>query len=548
MKETYIKRGYMKSLPPEDVKKFQAFLDCGFKIAFPYNHDPDIVEKVEAYFPYIGEFFAPLHPSIFPSLRVWDNDLDADKYLDILCEMAEKLARHGIYINIIMNMSNAINVDRPPLFRHIAAVAEAGLVRLTVPDIYWGEVLHNQFPQLELGPSVAANVHSQATALIWKQWAGASFLVLGYEVNKDLQRIATIRKLGMAIKVVAYDSCIPECPLQTRHIAILGNQNKNWRDEPETLDASLPCLHLRHNLPVWHWVKKEILPFSLPRYAGLIDTIKIIDRRERTDANIRTLRNYLEMKDDVHPTIGYREHPDAIDKITHCLKNCWECNWCAENNPPAEPRRDTVRADLGEISHAEGTKTQMAITRRPVNFDSSDAERIDQSRAAVATVQEEKPASVMETSPEPQAERDAPPVVEEEKKTISKSPVIDCPANLRGRDSLVWWSKRLEGDIDNSDLADVLKDLMALFGGWIKSPSNGSGLAFMRIFQPYPDGLAISFGKDKDELVLFLGAEPSQPVKKYSYGESQLSMLSGAIPPEDELEQIDNYIRDVLGT
>jgi|GEM_PF-3228210 len=552
-----------RPLSEEEKTAFQGFLDCGFHISFPYNHDPDMLGKIEPYFPYIKEVFAALHPTIFPSLRVWDLQQSPEEYLKVLCDMASELKKHDIWLNIVLNMGARTDIMRQPVFRHIEQLTKCGLIRVTVSDLFWAEIIRNRFPDISLGSSVSSDVRSQAAAQIWRDWVGADFIVVSTIINKDLRRIRQIHDLGLKVKIVMNDKCIPECPLQMRHIALLGAQNNRWEEEPETMDVSFPCLQLRHSLPPWHWAKKEILPFSLPRYKGILDSVKITDRRATTENNIQTMRDYLEMKRDVHPTIGYRETMEAFERITKCDRNCAECGWCPENIKMAEERGDYIRQDLGRLQNTEGTQTQWRKSNLMIDFSreslkSGPSIKSQEIMTGQKAQQPDKPTrqpEVQETTdlrtearnqkPEPASEHR-----DETENGISNTVagIIECPPELEGADSLRWWSRRLQNDWNNAELAEMLRSLTAVFGDIIREGrDNPCGYEFRRVAQAPEGGLLMEFGSGSEVLVLHISRSEKPDAAQFSVGQYGLGFHKNTRAADSGMKCMKKYLDNVLG-
>ncbi len=542
--ETYSYR----PLSQEEKAAFQAFLDCGFHMSFPYNHDPHMLAAIEPYFPYIGEVYAPLHPAIFPSLRIWDLQQTPDEYLKVLCGVAAELKSRGIWLNIVLNMGARTDIPRQPVFRHLEKLNECGLIRVTLSDLYWAEIIRQPFPDISLGSSISADVRSQAAAQIWRDWVGADFIVVSEIINKNLRRIRQIRDLGLKIKIVMDDKCIPECPLQMRHVALLGSQNSRWSEEPETLDVNSPCLQLRHSLPPWHWAKKEILPFSLPRYKGILDSVKITDRRASTENNIINMRNYLAMKSDVHPVIGYRETEEAFERISSCDRNCAQCGWCAANIKMAGDRGDYIRDELSRLPSAGGTATQWGKSGVVIDFSReslASAPSTEHLRATESTLADRMKVKDSQTAfVEAEPEISDTHVKEEiaAAGVSSSGALIECPPELEGAESLRWWSLRLRDDWDHAELAGMLRHLVALFGDIIREEAGSyDGLNFRRIAQNDAGGLNIEFRSGDDLIVVSIAEGGATDALQHFSGYS-LSFHADTRASEGAMERMKAYI------
>ncbi len=547
-----ISSSMLLNLSEDDRKRFQPFLDNGFHISFPYNHDPEFIQKTSPYFKYIGEVFCALHPQVFPSVRIWDKNVTADAYLETICNLAAELKKHNIWLNVALNCGTRTDIAVKPILDCLAALLDVGLIKVTVSDLYWGKLIKNHFPQIGLGPSVNSNVESQATAYTWREWAGATFIVVGNNINKRLKRIEQIKRLGVEIKVVVNDKCIPECQMLMRHIALVGNQNKSWRDEPETMHSSVPCLELRHMLPPWHWIKKEVLPFSLPHYKGIVDSIKITDRRASSEDNIATMRNYLAMESDVHPVLGYRETEEAFERVTKCDWNCVDCQWGAKNIEIIHKRSDYYKQELIDAERlnnvASPREYDLDFKKRRSWESVKETSKVDKPEVpSVKTVnsqveQPENSAKLESGYVNPEHSKECAELDSVEPNMHENR--IECPENLSGIESLRWWQDRLAGDLGSRHIADALMDMMNILGDMIRDPKK-CGLELKRIFQTEEGDIAVSFCNSKQKVVLYMDdVKDLQSEHDANLGIVKFHHFTNA--DESTLNLVKNYLQQAL--
>jgi len=340
---------------PADVSsaRIDRFAGMGFSVCFPYNHDPALWERLSPFADVVEEVYAELHPDVFPSMRTMKGQLSPDDHMGNLSRLMSEVKGHDVALDLILNACPTDWVDEHALFGCIGRLLAEGEVRVTISDFYWAMRLRKEFPDLHLGVSTTVEVDNQNAAMIWRDLVGVETVVIGRRINKDPRRIKEIRDLGVRIKMVVSDTCTDDCPLRPRHFALFG-QKKDLADMACVEERLLyVCAGLKHELPVWHLVKKTVLPFQLPRYEGLVDMVKLNDRRKDTDTNIDNLVRYLDMEDDVHPMFGYRESPETFDYLSRCRRTCADCTWCAENIEILHPRNDLPT--LTEIRLSEET-------------------------------------------------------------------------------------------------------------------------------------------------------------------------------------------------
>ena len=322
---------------PAEIARFR---ELGFSVSFPYNHDPALWDRLAPFAAAVEEIYAELHPSVFPSMRPWTGLPRPAPHLANLVRLQRQVRGHDIALCLILNVCPTPWVDERPLLRCLDRLRREGPVRVTVADFEWAGRLRAAYPDLSLGVSTVVEVDNQHAAMLWRDLVGVDTIVLGRRINKDPRRIREIRRLGLHIKMVVSDTCTDDCPLRMRHAALLAPPEANEARAATHADLMVACAEVKHRLPVWHLVKKTVLPFQLPRYRGLVDMVKLNDRRRSTAWNIDNLVRYLRMEEDVHPLFGYRESPETFDHLSRCRRTCARCTWCARHIEVLRPRSD----------------------------------------------------------------------------------------------------------------------------------------------------------------------------------------------------------------
>ena len=320
---------------PGEMDRFRAL---GFSVCFPYNHDPELWRAVAPYSEVIEEIYADLHPEVFPALRTWTWPESADEHLEALCRLLTRAARARVALNVVLNTIPSAPLDEGRLFTSLRRLMAHGEVRVTVTDMVWAQKLRAELPALPMTVSTVAEVDSQHAASLWLDLVGIDTVVPDRNINKLPRRLRQIRDLGVRVKVVVSDLCMFDCPTRFRHYQLHGHQGGVTCGE-EADQPYLYCRSIKARVPAWHWVKKEILPFQLPRYEGILDVVKLIDRNLPTAINLDIMARYIRMECDVHPVYGYREPSESFERLDRCDRACVTCGWCAEHVQLVHPPR-----------------------------------------------------------------------------------------------------------------------------------------------------------------------------------------------------------------
>jgi hypothetical protein len=320
---------------PGEMERFRAL---GFSVCFPYNHDPDLWEAVAPYAEVVDEIYADLHPEVFPALRTWTWSESAEEHLDALCRLLDQASEARVALNVVLNTIPSAPLDEGRLFGSLRRLMEHGEVRATLADMVWAQKIRAELPALPMSVSTVSEVDSQHAANLWRDLTGIDTVVPDRNINKLPRRLRQIRELGVRVKLVVSDLCMFDCPTRFRHYQLHGHQGGvTCGDEAD--QPYLYCRSIKARVPAWHWVKKEILPFQLPRYEGILDVVKLIDRNLPTAINLDIMARYIRMESDVHPVYGYREPAESFDRLDRCDRACVSCGWCAEHVETVHPPR-----------------------------------------------------------------------------------------------------------------------------------------------------------------------------------------------------------------
>lgn len=300
--------------------------DTNITLALPYNHDPGYPEWLDSHAELCAEVFLPAHPCAGPTTRPWGGPADREAYHAEMRRLAVVLSRHALKANVVLNMpcwSKARHEAIPEVGR-LAAIF-GGDTQVTLSDFPLARDVRRTFPSLGICVSTAARVDNIESCAYWKNGVGADTIVLSREINKRPQAIRAIRSLGVTIKMVVDDLCLPHCPAQLSHAALAMHGD-------DVIPFTADCFMKRDRSErPWLVAQKDVVPASLPRYDGLIDIAKL-DGRSDTLASIDRRRLlYLEATSWEHPKGIYSEPPEALDKLFGCDLDCDSCRWCEQN-------------------------------------------------------------------------------------------------------------------------------------------------------------------------------------------------------------------------
>jgi collagenase-like PrtC family protease len=312
-------------------------LDTPLRISAPYNHAPDFVAEVlEPWAACIGEVYLPVHEVYCHTGRPWSGPADLDAYEEQVAGLARACTRFKIPLNFVANQVGspyrATLLGREILRLHRTYPGS----RFTLADFELAVGLHRRAPDLDLQPSTLAHVADPVAAWYWKSEVGSRCITLHRAANKRLDAIRAIRKLGLAVRVVANDKCLPDCPTERNHgtqIQLYDEVRHAW-PEPGAFSGYVGCrrtsLRLK-NAQFWLVAIKDLLPGHLPHLVGFVELIKISGRCTPTPSIVESIRRYAAMKDLTNDGPFYREPPEAWERITTCDRACAACGWCQAN-------------------------------------------------------------------------------------------------------------------------------------------------------------------------------------------------------------------------
>lgn len=321
--------------PVDNMPRSMAF-------SVPWNHDPELLERLEPFAHRMENIYLPFHPSVGQSSRIWAGPEDAAGYRAEVDRVAAWTADRGIGLVMVTNVQG-LGVEGDALVEEVRRVSEkAARLRLTFVDATIAARLKARLlPHAAIGVSVFANVMTAVQALFWKEVAGASFITVAREINRRPAPLADIKSLGLNTGIVTCDECIPFCPFYSHHLDPQGVEGFTvGRCSPESVGllAERP----------WLIAQKEVLPGHLRHLDGLVDEVKIPGRDQPTDKLVGLLEAYLEATSLVHPAGFYEEPPELWDVLSDCDRRCHDCAVCAETIRVHKDATQTRATKLGK--------------------------------------------------------------------------------------------------------------------------------------------------------------------------------------------------------
>ena len=339
-------------------KKFgKAFLDTGLKLSLPFNHDPDWVDCIVTdYAPYVESVYAPLPPSVHPTLYNWRGG-DPDRYEDTFLALKERLGGAGIMTNIVLNADAPDPLHFDPLFAFLEKHLDTRWMSATVNNVILARELRRRWPELQLYSSVTSDVSSINEASFWRWEAGVNGVTAAQILTKKTGMLKRIRAMGLSVRLVVNNGCLPACPFRHQHWTIVYGSAFDRNMATKSLDEiRTNCTAVRRNA-MWLLWQSQIVPADLPRYTGIMDIVKIEGRSRLTPNLIELADAYIAMESRQHPDYGYIEPPEALERLNTCDRNCQECRWCPEIFAQLNPDLHAT-LDTGENSNGVGTLTE----------------------------------------------------------------------------------------------------------------------------------------------------------------------------------------------
>ena len=309
------------------------FERTGIKLSIPYNHDMALIEGLEQFIPDIENVYFPPPPGIMGTGRLW-NGPDGSEYETRLPELILAVKGLGVQPELLLNSIWADAKDRGTAIEFTGRMAELGVGRVIAADLDFAVALRREFPDMKLTVSCVAFAHNAVRAAYWRDFAGADRVVIDPSINKNLSRIRAIAGLGLEIELMPANCCMPWCPFQAPHYFLVSRELSCAEGGGGHEAFCRPYRTAPEN--VWRQFLCEVVPGDIPRYAGIVNFVKITGRDHFTKDILRRIALYIECESRRHPEYGYIEPPEVFDLVTSCGE-CTLCGRCREIFEAANP-------------------------------------------------------------------------------------------------------------------------------------------------------------------------------------------------------------------
>ena len=334
-----------------------AFLDTGLKFSLPFNHDPAWVDCiVNAYAPFVESVYAPLPPRVHPTLYNWRGG-DPGHYEDIFLALTERLAGKGIMTNMVLNADTPDPLNFEPLFAFLEKHLDTRWMSATVNNVILARELRRRYGDLKLYSSVTSDISSINEASFWRWEAGVDGITAAQILTKKTAMLQRIRSLGLSVRLVVNNGCLPACPFRHQHWTLVyGASFDRAMADRRLHEVRENCTAVRRNAMYILW-QSQVVPADLPRYKNIIDVVKIEGRSRTTDNLVQIVDAYLAMESRRHPDYDYFEPPETLDRLADCDRTCQTCGWCEKTFARHNPR---LYAPLTAATGGNGTGTLTA--------------------------------------------------------------------------------------------------------------------------------------------------------------------------------------------
>jgi hypothetical protein len=318
--------------------------ELGMRLSLPCNFEDDFVETVviplrdEA-----EEVYLPVHCSSGPTGRPWSGPRSRRAYFEFV-DRLYRACEGRVHLNFVANLEMT-PLDRLRLIDDCLDLFERYPgSSFSLRSLEIAEKIKTAQPDLEVGPSTFSEVDSVLKAKYWINFAGSSVVTVSLEVNRRPAILRKMKNLGIRIKVVARNFCIPHCPWRSEHLAAI-----RVRDDAlsaSSVDIPIEMAECRRQAMSLKTSESQaflpalvmLLPGHLPRLAGLADIVKL-EGRSLSSRRIREEAESFLLAESLTSTSNpsFTEPLEAWDRIANCDRDCEECGWC--------PRH--IRVDLG---------------------------------------------------------------------------------------------------------------------------------------------------------------------------------------------------------
>jgi len=315
------------------------FQDLGMKLSLPYNFADDYIEKV--LLPYAAittEVYLAVFWAVSSSARNWKGAATHRDYLKKTDALYKAASAHGIHLNFVAN------VEMDPRQARLM-VDEATLLHerypgsgFTLRSLETAIALKHDVPDAEISPSTIAFIDSAIKAMYWKHAVNPRVITVAREVNRRPDILRQFKDMGLQVKLIPQDTCIPYCPVMHEHDTAIALRDQLGQASvvpiPLRAGECRPFAMRMKADPDYFWLiaNKDVLPGHLKHLKGLVDILKIEGRHANSEVIRRKVEYYVQASSlKSFEIVFYEEPEDAWEKIASCDRNCYSCDWCAKN-------------------------------------------------------------------------------------------------------------------------------------------------------------------------------------------------------------------------
>lgn len=302
-------------------------MPAGMTISFPWNHDLGLLDALDSRQHQFERLYAPFFVGVAPSSRGWGGPTNRSAYMAEMEEVCSALRAWNKGLTLVSNVA-PWQVHRDSLVEDALYIrARVPRLRVVFSDLDTALGVVRRLEGIEMGVSTMAKVSTVGEALLWRELAGASIVTVSRSVNRKPAVLEAIRDAGVAVSVVAFDNCIPNCPFEAHHLVFGAEGGADCSSLVFRNSCHPESLRLTEERP-YLMARKEILPGHLRHLAGIVSEVKIAGREKPTVEILRFLDLYTEGTSLAHPEMPYCEPPEAWDKVASCNENCPTCGYC----------------------------------------------------------------------------------------------------------------------------------------------------------------------------------------------------------------------------
>lgn len=323
------------------LKEYKTILDLGLKLSSPFNNDINLIKQIIPLKAYIDSLYLPLHFKVFPfpestgkinhDRTDWKGFKDKKQYDELLLYIILKLKQNNIKTRLLLNsfiFDFQEVLGRWPhskLFKNLKYFcSNSDLEHVTVANLLLAIKINRSFPRLKITISTNAFINNFERLNHWlKNIDNLEGVTLDIKINKNLEIIRDIKRYSKLKITLINESCFTNCPNRETHAVI------------NDLRLSQDYINCRSQIAMKPWLAYSscaIVPYNLRFYKGILDCLKIIDRRFSTERLISSLKHYIfniNSREYLCTDAFPGEEPRGVfQKVSTCNRHCDQCNYC----------------------------------------------------------------------------------------------------------------------------------------------------------------------------------------------------------------------------